>query len=171
MLLKQKDMKAFEALYDNYSAALFGVVSRIVNSEELAQDILQESFIKIWKSIEGYDPSKGRLFTWMLNIARNTAIDTVRSKQYRQEGQIRSIEDSVYSVNKQSKINTPVDHIGVKEALPQLSEEHRLVLDMLYFGGYTQEEAAKELNLPLGTLKTRARAAIRHLRDILKIKG
>ena len=168
-LIKKKDLKAFEVLYENYSAALYGVIYRIVNSEELAQDLLQESFVKIWKNTGSYDPSKGRLFTWMLNIARNTAIDAVRSKQFRQDSQIQSIDNSVYSVNKRSKVTTPVDHIGVKEALPQLKEEHRLIIDMLYFGGYTQDEVSKELNVPLGTVKTRARAAIQHLREILKI--
>lgn len=169
VLLKQEDMKAFELLYDNYSAALYGVISRIVPAEEAAQDILQESFVKIWKSIAGYDSSKGRLFTWMLNIARNTAIDTVRSKQYRQDWKNQSIDNSVLSVNSQSRVVTSVDHIGVKDVLLQLKEEYRVILEMLYFGGYTQEEAARELDLPLGTLKTRTRAAIRQLREILKV--
>ncbi|HEY0031415.1 MAG TPA: sigma-70 family RNA polymerase sigma factor, partial [Bacteroidia bacterium] len=80
-LLKNKDLVAYNALYDNYSAALYGIITRIVPAEEIAEDLLQEVFIKIWKSIDSYDPKKGRLFTWMLNISRNASIDYARSKQ------------------------------------------------------------------------------------------
>jgi RNA polymerase sigma factor (sigma-70 family) len=169
-LLKQKDPQAFSVLYDNYSAALYGVISRVIENEEAAQDLLQEAFVKIWKSAGSYDPAKGRLFTWMLNIARNTAIDATRSKQYKKSAQIRSLEDSVNTVNRQSRVITPVDHIGIKEAIAQLKEEYRQVIDMLYFGGYTQDELAKELGMPLGTVKTRSRAAIQQLRELLNIK-
>jgi RNA polymerase sigma factor (sigma-70 family) len=169
-LLKKRDMNAFGVLYDNYSAALYGVIFRIVNSEEVAQDLLQEAFVKIWKNAESYDAAKGRLFTWMLNIARNTAIDATRSKQFRQDAKIQSIDNSVGTVNRQSKVFTPVNHIGVKEVLGKLKEEHRIIIDMLYFGGYTQDEVAKELNMPLGTVKTRSRAAIQQLRELLNVK-
>lgn len=169
-LLKKKDETAFGVLYDNYSAALYGVITRIIENEEAAQDILQEVFVKIWKNAGSYDAGKGRLFTWMLNIARNAAIDATRSKQFRQGSQIRSIEDSVSTVNRQSKIITPVDHIGIKDVLDKLKDEHRIIIDMLYFGGYTQEEVSQELNMPLGTVKTRSRAAIQHLRELLNIK-
>lgn len=169
-LLKQRNEAVFSTLYDNYSAAIYGVISRIIADEESARDLLQEVFVKIWKNAESYDASKGRLFTWMLNIARNAAIDATRSRQFRKSAQIRSIEDSVNTVNRQSRITTPTDHIGLKEVLSKLKEENRIIIDMLYFGGYTQEEVSKELNMPLGTVKTRSRAAIQQLRELLKIK-
>jgi RNA polymerase sigma-70 factor (ECF subfamily) len=168
-LLKQRDEAAFAVLYDNYSAAIFGVISRIITDEESARDLLQEVFVKIWKSSASYDASKGRLFTWMLNIARNTAIDATRSKQFKKNAQIRSIEDSVNTVNRQTRVITPTDHIGIKEVLTSLKEENRIIIEMLYFDGYTQEEVSKELNMPLGTVKTRSRAAIQQLRELLKI--
>ena len=79
-LLKSRDNRAFGYLYDNYSAALFGIITQIVGDMELANDVLQEVFINVWRKIETYDPTKGRLFTWMLNIARNASIDILRSK-------------------------------------------------------------------------------------------
>jgi RNA polymerase sigma-70 factor, ECF subfamily len=166
-LLKNKDMDAYNALYDNYSAALYGVITRIIPAEEIAEDLLQEVFIKIWKGIDSYDQNKGRLFTWMLNIARNSSIDYARSKQSKIENKIQDIDNSVYESGKSSaSMNTDV--IGVKEQVVKLKEDHRVLIDMIYFKGYTQEETAKELNIPLGTVKTRVRAAIIQLRQTLK---
>lgn len=167
-LLKSKDAGAYSLLYDNYSAALFGIISKVVSAEEIAEDILQDVFVKIWKNIENYDASKGRLFTWMLNIARNTAIDYSRSKQSKMDGKLRDLENSRYEVNKQSSLQSNTDFIGVKEQVAKLKEDYRVLIDMLYFEGYTQEDAAKELNIPLGTVKTRIRAAIVKLRETLK---
>ena len=166
-LLKGKSEEAFNALYDNYSSALFGIIIKIVNSQEAAQDVLQESFIKIWKSISNYERSKGTLFTWLLNIARNTAIDYNRSKHVKYK--IR-MDDEIVSISKNRSESNNFDHIGIKEAIVTLEPEYKEVLDIIYFQGYTQVEASEELNLPLGTLKTRARTAIKLLRGLLKDK-
>ena len=167
-MLKARDEMSLRILYDHYSAALYGVILRIVTDKETAEDVLQESFIKIWNNAAAYDPAKGRLYTWLLNIARNTAIDKTRSKSFRKEGQVRSIEDFVYTVDKQHNNSTPVDHIGLRKFVDELKPEQRQLIDLLYFGGYTQSEAAEELNLPLGTIKTRIKAALNRLREILK---
>jgi RNA polymerase sigma factor (sigma-70 family) len=87
ILLQQRDNRAYSYLYDNYSAALNGIIRPIVNDNEQADDVLQEVLINIWRKIEFYDASKGRLFTWFLNIARNAAIDKVRSKGFRNSQQ------------------------------------------------------------------------------------
>ena len=92
--LQHQDQQAFSYLYDNYSAALNGIIYRMVENRELAEDILQEVFIKIWNNILHYDAGKGRLFTWMLNIARNLTIDTLRSKSYKKQGKISNDENS-----------------------------------------------------------------------------
>ncbi|HRG39222.1 MAG TPA: sigma-70 family RNA polymerase sigma factor [Bacteroidia bacterium] len=168
ILLKSKDARAYNLLYDNYSAALFGVISKVVSAEEIAEDILQDVFVKIWKNIENYDASKGRLFTWMLNIARNASIDYSRSKQSKMDGKLQDLENSRYEVNKQNALQSNTDFIGVKEQVAKLKEDYRVLIDMLYFEGYTQEDAAKELNIPLGTVKTRVRAAIVKLRETFK---
>lgn len=167
-LLKSKDAMAYNILYDNYSSSLYGIVSRIIPAEEIARDILQDVFVKIWKSIDMYDKSKGRLYTWMLNIARNSAIDYSRSKQSKLENKIQDLDNSVYELNKQRSSTFNTDTIGLKEEVTKLKEDYRVLIDHIYFKGFTQEETAKELNIPLGTVKTRVRAAIMHLRETLK---
>ena len=167
-LLKSKNIEAYNTLYDNYSASLYGIITRIIPAEEIAQDVLQDVFIKIWKSIDSYDTTKGRLFTWMLNIARNSAIDYSRSKQFKIENKNQDINNSVYELNKQHLTVMNTDTIGLKEEVVKLKDDYRVLIDLIYFKGYTQEETAKELNIPLGTVKTRVRAAIMELRKIIK---
>jgi len=167
-LLKNKDMVAYNVLYDNYSASLYGIITRIVPAEEIAQDILQDVFVKIWKSIDRYDKTKGRLYTWMLNIARNSSIDYARSKQSKLENKIQDIDNSVYEVNMQNSTAINTDVIGVKEEVIKLKDDYRVLIDLIYFKGFTQEETAKQLNIPLGTVKTRVRLAIIELRKTLK---
>lgn len=160
--LKARSEPAFGQLYDNYSGALFGVLVRMLNNEELAQDALQEGFVKIWKNIDSFDAARGNLFTWMLNIVRNHAIDLLRSKNLKQK--IQKLDDSVRSINKSASATIEVDHVLIKELVDQLKPEHRQLIEMAYYQGYTQEELAEELNMPLGTVKTRARAALLQLR-------
>lgn len=155
-------------LYDNYSAALFGVVVNITGNNEAAEDVLQEAFVKIWKNFEKYDRAKGKLFTWLVNIARNCAIDSLRAKDYDIKSKIQSIDNSVRTVNRQYKVYPKTDHIGLKEIVDKLKPEYKILIDKLYYEGYTQEETAKELNIPLGTVKTRIRSAMNILREVLK---
>ena len=166
--LQHGEQEALSVLYDNYSAALLGVIYRIVDDKEAAEDILQEVLVKIWQKIATYDRSKGKLFTWLINIARNAAIDTTRGKNYTMKNKIQSIDNSVRSVNRQYNVSIQADHIGLRNIVEKLKPEYRVLVDKLYFEGYTQEEAAEELNIPLGTIKTRIRAAIGHLRELMK---
>ena len=164
--LKSGKQSAIGILYDNYSAALFGVIVRIVESQENAEDILQEVFVKIWRNISSYDRSKGKLYTWLINIARNAAIDSLRVKDHKLKSQIRSIDNSVSSINKQYNVSIHPDHIGLKTLVDKMRPEYKQLIDKLYFEGYTQEEVSKELEIPLGTVKTRIRAAIGQLREV-----
>lgn len=162
--LKGKETIAIQALYDMYSAALLGVISRIVINPEIAEDLLQETFIKIWNSAENYDHTKGRLFTWMINVARNLSIDKLRSKDFRNATKNQDIENNVDFIDSQKKITFNADTLGLRDMVTALKPEFNNVLDMVYFKGYTHVEAAEELNLPLGTVKTRIRMAIMELR-------
>lgn len=167
--LNQRDQVAFQWLYDQYSPALHGVVLRIMRDEEQAQDVLQDVFIKIWKNLDSYDAGKGRLFTWLLNVARNTAIDALRARKTHPTNAIRTDEENVHIIDRQHNTQQPnPDHIGVQEIVSQLRPERRQLIDLVYFGGYTHEEAAEELNLPLGTVKTRVRAALQELKQLFK---
>jgi RNA polymerase sigma factor (sigma-70 family) len=162
--LKAQDTIAIQALYDMYSGALMGVISRIIPQTEVAEDLLQETFIKIWNSAASYDSSKGRLFTWMMNIARNLSIDKLRSKDFRNSGKNQDIENNVDFIDSQKGITFNADLLGIKDLVTALKPEFNHVLNMVYFKGYTHVEAAEELNLPLGTVKTRIRMAIMELR-------
>ena len=166
--LKSKDQEAFEFLYERYAAALFGVIKRIVVDPELSEEVLHDAFVKIWENAHSYQPQKGRLFTWMLNITRNLAIDKIRSRNYKEAQKTDKVADNVYIIDHQGHTRQNIEDIGVKELLSALGEDHKLVIDLLYFKGYTQSEIAKEYNIPLGTVKTRTRAAMKQLRKLLK---
>lgn len=166
-MLQQRDEKAFRYLYDNYSAALYGVVNSIVTDKENANDVLQNVFVNIWRRIESYDPAKGRLFTWMLNIARNAAIDEVRSKSFRDSQKNQSLPENV-DVNIGGTVPGPVYRdVGLRKLLSKLKSEWRVLVDLSYFQGFTHEEISKALNIPLGTVKTRIRSALIELRNMM----
>jgi RNA polymerase sigma-70 factor (ECF subfamily) len=166
LLLKQRQQTAFGYLYDNYSGALYSVISGIVPDKDLADDVLQEVFVKIWRQIESYDSFKGRLFTWMMNIARNSSIDLLRSKNYQNTKQNRELTEAVYEAGESTNINT--DKIGLRKIVTRLKEEYKVLIELSYFEGFTQEEISKMLNIPLGTVKTRLRSALIQLRETVK---
>lgn len=167
-MLQSKDEKAFNYLYDNYSGALYGVIWKVLNVEELSNDVLQEVFVKIWKNIDQYDSSKGRLYTWMLNIARNMAIDTLRSKRYQQDQKTTDIENTVYTNDNSRTSFNNTDTLGLRKSVMNLKPEFRTLIDLAYFQGFTQDEISKTLNIPLGTVKTRLRNAIIELKTVFR---
>ena len=166
--LQSRNQQAFSYLYDNYAAALNGIIYRLVQDKELAEDILQEAFVKIWNNFSSYDTTKGRLFTWMLNLTRNLTIDTLRSKGYKKQSKISSDENSVSNYADNNDTIEKFDAIGVRKQLSNLKPEQRSIIDMAYFSGYTQDEISKEMGIPLGTVKTRMRSAILELRKMLQ---
>ncbi|MEO8414127.1 MAG: sigma-70 family RNA polymerase sigma factor [Ginsengibacter sp.] len=166
-LLKNRDQTAFAYLYDNYSAALLGVIYKMLENRELSEDVLQEAFIKIWNNFSNYDSEKGRLFTWMLNITRNLTIDTIRSKGYKKQSKIQNSENTVNNISDNAHTAESFDALGIRKHLSLLKNEQRNIIDLAYFGGLTQEEISKSLAIPLGTVKTRMRAAIIELRKVL----
>ncbi len=164
-LLRQRNGQAFSYLYDNYSGALFGIIQAIVTDRETAADVLQNVFVNIWRRIESYDEMKGRLFTWMLNIARNAAIDELRSRGYRDSkktGPLPEKDELVAGVS-----GPALDDVGLKRVLGKLKAESKLLIDLSYFQGFTHEEIAKMLGIPLGTVKTRIRSALIQLRTMI----
>ena len=167
--LKAKQKEALSYLYDHYSGALYGVVLRIVKKEDQAEEILQDIFLKIWNRIGSYESSKGKLFTWMVNIARNQAIDKMRSKELSKENKTDDIANLVDRIDNKEYSELSVESIGLKEVDEKLPAEQKFVIDYLYLKGYTQSELAEEFNIPLGTVKTRLRMAMIELRSILKV--
>ena len=164
--LRNKEKAGAEALYDMYSSSLYGIIFRIVQHEEIAEDLLQDTFVKIWNSFSSYDASKGRLFTWMVNIARNISIDKTRSKDFRNSSKTEDIENNVLSLEMQSANSLNPETMGLKELVAKLKPEQKIILDMVYFRGFTHAEVSEELEIPLGTVKTRLRNAIISLRKV-----
>jgi RNA polymerase sigma factor (sigma-70 family) len=164
-LLQARSQPGFSYLYDHYSGALYTAILAVVDDADLANDVLQEVFINIFKRIDAYDAARGRLYTWMLNIARNAAIDMVRSKGYKQMRQNREATDAVYELSGSTQM--PVDQIGLRKMVGSLKQELKEVLELAYFGGYTQDEISELLQLPLGTVKTRVRTALKQLRTLM----
>jgi RNA polymerase sigma factor (sigma-70 family) len=164
VLLQQRNQDAFSYLYDNYAGALNATILKIVDNKVLAEDILQDAFVKIWHNFSSYDKSKGRLFTWMLNITKNLTIDTIRSKGYRNQMKISADENSVSEVQDAQTGIDKYDAMGMRKQLLQLKPDLRTIIDLSYFGGFTQDEIAKKLGIPIGTVKTRMRTALIELR-------
>jgi RNA polymerase sigma factor (sigma-70 family) len=162
--LRNREKIAAEALYDMYSASLYGIISRIVIDTATAEDVLQDTFVKIWNSFSSYSADKGRLFTWMVNIARNLSIDKIRSKDFKNQNKNQELENNVTFIDEQRNTVYKPELLGIKDLVETLKPEQKSILDLVYFKGYTHVEAADELGVPLGTIKTRLRMAIVQLR-------
>ncbi|NNE25591.1 MAG: sigma-70 family RNA polymerase sigma factor [Saprospiraceae bacterium] len=165
-LMQNGDKRFVSILYDNYADSLYGVVFRILKNEAVAQDVLQDSFVKIWRKHGDYNPNKSRLFTWLLTICRNTAIDKVRSLKNKMEKEIHTEDSNVYDY-RSTEYNP--DTIDLRKHLSSLEEKYIEVIDALIFQGLTHKEASEKLNIPLGTLKTRFKIGIREMRKFYDI--
>lgn len=162
-LLQERNEKAISLLYDNYADTLLGVANKVVRDPELAQDVVQESFIKIWKKADSYDPSKAKLFTWLFRITRNTAIDKLRSVNTKSDKEIQIDVSDVYNLGVDS---IRPEFMDVQENLDKIEDKYQIVLEALFFQGMTQQEASDELDIPLGTIKSRLKIGLRELRKI-----
>ncbi len=163
-LLQSQNSTAFSYLYDKYKGAIYNTIVLVVKNETVAEDILQQVFVQYWSKIKMYDNQKGRLFTWMINIARNASIDYLRSKTHKNESKNHSLENNVYTSNIETSNSINIDSIGLTKYVAALKEEWRVVVQQSYLQGYTHQEIAKNLNIPEGTVKTRLRSALVELR-------
>lgn len=164
-LLQKKSREGFDYLYKNYSGVLYGIIRKTIQDEQTAQDVLQDVFVKIWNNISQFDPAKGRIYTWMINIARNAAIDKLRSKGEIMKSKIQTGENVVYNLEQGLKTEQKVDTIGLNKLIEGLKPEYQTIINLAYFKGFTLDEIAKTLDIPLGTVKTRMRHAIQLLRQ------
>ncbi len=168
-LIYKKDDKAFTLLYDMYSKSLFGIIATLLKNPDDAQDVLQEVFIKIWKNIDTYDPNKGRLYSWMVTIARNSALDKMRSKGFNNSLKNLSADHFVHLLEDSKRMNGKIDTIGIQEFVKKLKPRCIKLIDLLFFKGFTQQEASDELEIPLGTVKTQNRNCLNELRNLLHV--
>lgn len=173
--IKARDASALSELYDHYNRLLFGLILSILKKREEAEDILQEVFTKIWENAEKFDLEKGTVYTWIVTMARNKSIDRLRSKVYKeQKKQSTSLDDEdvfhpLYSDESDPLENTILSERAkiVHEALNEISEKQRKVLQVSYFSGMSQSEISEEFGIPLGTVKTRMRDGMIKLRELL----
>lgn len=168
--LRQKERVAYSELYDRYSAALYGVALKMLQSEALAQDALQETFIRVWKKIHTYDKCRGRLFTWMLNILRNKCRDDLKSKASQVAAQAERGDSSI-SNNIAHSEEMPHKEYDLDRFLDELPGSQGPVIRLIYLGGLTHVEAAAQLDMPLGTVKSNVRLGMKRLRKIMKAGG
>jgi len=167
---QKKDVRAFEELYTMYNESMHGVIYSIVKNKEIAEEVLQDVFIKAWNNAESYTSKKGRFFTWLLNIARNAAIDKTRSKQFKENNKNLNSSIFVDILESHDKLDTKLDISYVKKALQKLKDKCISIIELLYFKGYTQKEVSEELEMPIGTVKTNNKKCISELRNLVTKK-
>ncbi len=164
---QQKDIKAFERLYEMYSVNMKSVIYNIVRNEEDTEEILQDVFVKAWNSAESYSSKKGRFYTWLINISRNAAIDKTRSKDYKKGKQNSDATFFVDIFESYDNLDNRVDAIGIKKYLGNIKDKCKVLIELIYFKGYTQKEVSEEIKIPLGTVKTNLRKCISDLRKVV----
>lgn len=166
-MMREGDKAFLDLLYKKYGAILFKISLGIVKSKEQAEDVLQETLVKIWKNAHRFDGSKAKLITWLVQIAKNTALDSIKSKANQNASVTDTMADKpvieAYGVSKQNE-----DFIGLREVIEQkLEKQDQDIVNLLYFQGYTQKEVAEKLMMPLGSVKTRVRLTVNQLRTYL----
>jgi RNA polymerase sigma-70 factor (ECF subfamily) len=166
---QRKDKAAFEQLYNMYAENICGVINAIVQNSALSEEICQDVFVKIWNKAASYNSSKGRFFTWILNIARNAAIDELRSKSHKNQKLNLSTTYFVGILeNPRDEEDNGINIERIGKFINKLKQKCIELIDLIYFKGYTQKEVSETLNIPLGTVKTRNRSCISQLRENMK---
>lgn len=174
------DRAALDRLYDRYAGPTYALLLRIVADRQLAEDLLQEVFVRVWQRAGSYQAERGRVLTWVLSIAHNLAIDEVRRQRRRpQEAEERtdaSVTDLLAAVptaepGPEQVVWEQQRRAQINEAMRQLPEAQRVLIELAYFEGYTQSQLAARLGEPLGTIKTRLRLGVQKLRGILGEHG
>lgn len=171
--IKAKDDKALGELYDLYNRLLFGMIISIVKKREEAEDVLQEVFVKIWEKAYTFNEDRGNVYSWIVTLTRNKAIDRIRSKGYKtQQKASQDVDAPEFTLegNKFDPLETTIfsDRAElVRKALGEIPKSQSEVLEIAYYRGMTQSEISDHLEIPLGTVKTRMRQGMIKLKDIL----
>jgi RNA polymerase sigma-70 factor, ECF subfamily len=173
LALEKRDQRALEALYDRYGDYVYSVCLRMVSDVQLAEDLTQEVFLRLWRRPDLFDAQRGRFVTWLLSVARNRGIDERRSRgrRFRHENPPSlAAEEMLAGASTEEREDAAIlsdERMIIQNALAALPPDQRLAIQLAYFGGYTQQEIAKGLRQPLGTIKTRIRLGLQKLRLLL----
>lgn len=164
-MLRNRDQRGLSYFYQQYAQALMGIIGRIVQESAIAEEVLQQTLLKVWDKIDQYEPGKSALYTWSSVIARNTALDKVRLAGYQNRKYQEDINDHLDA-------NTTMQHAGEQmdahKLIAKLDDKHKVLVEKMYLEGYSQRAISEEMDIPLGTVKTRLRSAIMSLREELK---
>ena len=174
--LADRDLEAFETLYDQYADLVYSVALRVVGDTHVAQDVTQDVFLRLWRRPEQFDARRGKFTTWLLSVTRNRSIDERRSHSRRLRHEAapagQEEEDVIASDNERDDPAAATvlsdERSAVRSALRVLPPEQRLAIQLAYFGGMTQQEIANSLGHPLGTVKTRIRLGMQKMRGALE---
>ncbi len=171
--MRQGDREAFAQVYDRYGEAAYSLAVRIVRDRDLAADVVQDAFLAVWRKAAAFDPARGQASTWILTMTHNKAVDLVRREQRRRADQLDDDRPEVPSTE------PGPDQLAwmsaargqIREAMAGLPATHREVIELAYFGGYSQSELAEMLSVPVGTIKSRTFAALKALQEALDEAG
>lgn len=166
--LVARDTEALGALYDQTGSLVYAIVLRVARDPGMAENLTQDVFLRVWSRISSFDPERGSLLNWVLMIARRLAIDFWRSRQATQWRVTVSIDDPGCTLaydDAQAQWNSFAQAREIRAALGCLNPKHRRLLELAYFSGLSQPEMANRLELPLGTVKTQVRSALRQMRE------
>jgi RNA polymerase sigma-70 factor, ECF subfamily len=167
-----RDEVALAQLYDRYRAILFGLLMRILNNREEAEDVLQEVFLQVWRKAENFDENRGRPFTWLVTLARSRGIDRLRTLAARERVAEAGAREPSEEISDAATDAFKSEQRGlVSDALAKLPDEQKRPIMLAYFEGLTQSEIATNLGAPLGTVKTRMRTGMIRLRELLAGQG
>jgi RNA polymerase sigma-70 factor (ECF subfamily) len=176
--LGNRDLAAFETLYDRYGDLVYSVCLRVVGDTYIAEDVAQDVFVRVWRRPEQFDVRRGKFVTWLLSVARNRSIDHRRSQSRRMRHEaLPSIDEEGDALPSEDARDDPAlqtvladECAAVRRALEVLPPEQKLAIQLAYFGGLTQQEIANKLGQPLGTVKTRIRLGMQKMRGPLQTR-
>jgi RNA polymerase sigma-70 factor (ECF subfamily) len=167
----QGDESALGGLYDRYAGVAYGLALRVVRDATLAEDVVQEAFLAVWRGASMFDASRAKVSTWLLSLVHHKAVDAVRREEARPKPAAEDAPERPDDADVARDVLRADDAATVRRALMQLSPAQREVLELAYFGGLTQSELADRLGEPLGTIKSRTHAALARLRELLAGAG
>lgn len=174
-LVGEKDPAALEWLYDRYERTVYSFAFRMVQDAMTAQEVVQELFLRVWTHSERYDEAQGKLTTWMFAVTRNIAVDMLRSMSVRDRGipvedtTLHTMADEYADTEAQVELRSEGERM--RKVLTELSRDQQQVIDSIYYGGMTQQEVSERYTIPLGTVKSRVRLALKQMKKHLRLEG
>ncbi|MBO3697558.1 RNA polymerase sigma factor [Roseivirga sp. E12] len=165
-LLAERNKEAIELVFTHYGSLLLNIINRVLRDDEMSEDVLQSVLLKIWQNGHNFDSSKGSLFTWLVRVSKNAAIDKTRTKDYRLSQESKNGVE-VVSIAESISTGDEIEKLYAKQLIAQLPGDQKVLINMSFFEGYSHKEICENLGIPLGTVKTRIRTAIKHLRSII----